>query len=230
MAGETPNVPVQVTLTTLKIIEFLHENGESGVSEIAGELGPSKSTIHNHLKTLYLRDYVDREDGNYRLGFRFLDFAGGIQTRDPEFSHIHEKVRKIADETGEISQFIVKDNSAAVILFIEKGDRAANTNIRVGQRIPPSTIVAGEVFADIDDLTSGQNGGTPNYIVDDETFIEGLRSIAAPLVDTEDNLHGVLTITGPSHRFKNEKYENEICDQLLNAISELRLDVSYTRY
>jgi DNA-binding IclR family transcriptional regulator len=230
MPDETPNVPVQTVVTTLRIIEYLHEHSECGVSEIAEALPSSKSTVHNHLQTLRRENYVIKTDGQYGLGYRFLDFAGAIRQRDPMFGSVQEKVRELAEETGEITQFVVDDGETAVVMFIERGAEAAKTNIRFGQRVPIDEIVAGRVISEArrEELTGEISES--DCLVDNESFVRGLRSIAAPLSDVNGSLHGALSVSGPAHRFRNDDHVDRLTDTLLNAINELELDVSYSRY
>ena len=230
MTEDTANVPVEATRTALRIVEYLHEHGRAGVSEIADAVGSSKSTVHNHLQTLRGRGYVTQEEGEYQLGLIYLDFAGGIQMRNPSFRSIHEKVRDIADQTGEIGAFVIEENGTAVILFIERGATAAETNLRVGRRVPRDDILAGEVIGDAKDSELTGELGEANCRVGDEAFVKGLRSVAAPLSDMDGSLYGALSITGPSHRLRDADYEAELTDHLLDAVNELELDVSYSRY
>lgn len=230
MADDSPNIPVGATVTTLRIVEHINEHGESGVSEIAETLGTSKSTVHNHLQTLRRRDYVEKEENRYRLGFRFLDFAGAIRQRDPTFRSIREKLQQLAAKTEEICLFVKGDEETSVILFIERGANAAETNMRFGKRIPSDSILAGQVLATVKQSELSGELGATNCRVGDEDFVQGLRSVAAPLTDRDGTLHGVMSITGPSHRLKDEKYEEKLIDDLLNTINELELNVSYSRY
>jgi DNA-binding IclR family transcriptional regulator len=62
-----------------EILETIRDRGEVGVTEIADQLKVSKSTVHNHLNTMETRGYVVNEDGEYRLGLRFLSFPDTLQ-------------------------------------------------------------------------------------------------------------------------------------------------------
>jgi DNA-binding IclR family transcriptional regulator len=230
MADDSPNVPVNATVTTLRIVEYVNEHGDAGVSEIAKALGMSKSTVHNHLQTLRRREYVEKDGDDYRLGLRFLDFAGGIQQRNPAFRSIREKLRQLAQKTEEICLFVKGDEETSVILFMEKGANAAETNMRFGKRIPSDSILAGQVLATVNQSELSGELGATNCRVGDEDFVQGLRSVAAPLTDRDGTLHGVMSVTGPAHRFKDDEYEEKLIDHLLNTINELELDVSYSRY
>ena len=237
MTRKEPNVPVRSVETTLTILELLQTRDRIGVTELAETLGVAKSTVHNHLRTLEIRGYVVREDDEYRLSFRFLDFGGHVRSQVREFEQVQPKVRDIAEETGELCAFFVHESDVAVVVFIEHGSQAVQTQTRIGTRIPLDQSTAGRVFtakseavesnrgeSDSSDLTSG------GYLAADVEHIKGLRAIAVPVTKANGELVGVLSVAGPVRRFRDEDYEREIADQLLNVSNELGVNVSYSRY
>ncbi|MDS0295552.1 IclR family transcriptional regulator [Halogeometricum luteum] len=235
MDGDSANVPVRSVETTLRLLELLRERDVAGVSELAAELGVAKSTVHNHLRTLAMRDYVVPEEEGFSLGFRFLDFGGHVRARVGEFRQVEPKIREIADETGEICQFFVRDSDVAVVVFMEEGAQAVNTKMRIGARVPLDSLTAGRLLRLFDDAADGDASDAETldadgYLAGDEEYIQGLHSIAVPVTKTNDDLVGVLNVAGPARRLRDEEYERDVADLLLNVSNELELNVSYTRY
>lgn len=233
----SPNVPVRSVETTLSLLGQLQEWDGAGVSELASELDIAKSTVHNHLRTLERHEYVVREDDEFRLSFRFLDLGNHVRVREQEFDLVQPKVREIANETGETCQFFVREFDRAVIVFMEHGEQAVKTKTRVGTRIQLDQLAAGRVLAameegenDKGDDSDSATLATDGYLVTDEAYIKGLHAIAVPITKTDDEVVGALSVAGPAHRLRNEEYEHDIANHLLNVSNELELNVSYSRY
>lgn len=235
MERNSANVPVRSVETTLRILELLRDRDVAGVSELASELNVAKSTVHNHLQTLELHEYVVSEDEGFSLSFRFLNLGGHVRARTGEFRQIQPKVREVADETGEICLFFVRESDVAVVVFIEEGNRAVNTKMYIGGRIPLEQLTAGRIFqthtkerekTDSDKEKLDATG----YLVGDEEHTQGLHSIAVPVTKTDNELVGVLNVAGPARRLRDEDHEREVADLLLKVSNELELNVSYTRY
>ena len=71
---------VQSVDRAIHILEILQSQGESGVTDIAGELGVHKSTASRLLSALMQRDLVEQvaDRGRYRLGLGLLKLAGAV--------------------------------------------------------------------------------------------------------------------------------------------------------
>ncbi|MFC7157188.1 IclR family transcriptional regulator [Halomarina halobia] len=233
--NDSPNVPVRSVETTLGIVEEIQARNGAGVSELAEALDIAKSTVHNHLRTLERHDYVIQEDDTFQLGFRYLDLGGHVRDRNPDFRFIQPKVRKIAEETGEICQFLVSECGAAIVVFMERGEQAVETNARVGRRTSLDELTAGRVLT----AASGRQGAdeeivtaleTDGYVAAAEAYVKGLRAIVVPITNTNGEVLGALNVAGPAHRLRNPEYEWEVADLVLDVSNELELNVSYSRY
>ena len=79
--GRPAKNPVKSTETTFRIVEELQELDGAGVSELAAHLGLPKSTVHNYLSTLQQEEYVVRQNGEYKVGIRFLELGAYARNR-----------------------------------------------------------------------------------------------------------------------------------------------------
>lgn len=237
-----------------EVVEALHELGASGVTELADELDMPKSTVHRYLSTLHAGNYVVRRDGQYQVGFKFLDIGARKRQRVPEYRFVEPKLRQLADETGERVQFIVEEHGRGVIVYWEAGDQAVSLGSRSGKRIPLHTAAAGKAILsqlpeesvheilDRRELTPE----TPHSITDRDELLEhlelirergysynkeehteGLWSVGVPIADSDDGVLGSISISGPTHRLVGERVEREIPDLLLGTANEIELNITY---
>lgn len=244
-----PNVPVDAVEKTLKLLAALQAHGEAGVTELATEIGISKSTVHNHLRTLAERGYVVGENGSYRLGFRFLDHGGYVRERYEGIRSLRSKTKELARQTGDLCQFVVVEHGHAIVVLRERGEQGVETNIRVGTRLPVDQMIGGQVIlATIppnEAATVVERGETElpdtvekirtnlseqGYTAGEETYLRGLRTVAAPLHNAEGTLLGALSVSGPSHRLSEPNYETDLADRILGVANEIELEVSYNRF
>lgn len=258
MPTENPaNVPVKSVETTFTLVEALQEMNGGELTALADRVGRSKSTVHNHLRTLERHGYVVRDGDRYRLGLRFLDHGGHARTQTPSVHLIRPKIREIAETTEEICQFIVEQRGKGIVLFQERGDDAVETQTRIGTSVALNGIGGGKtilahlpeerVEAILDE--HGLPALTEDTITDRETLydrldairdrgyainagehIRGMRVISVPIRTTEGELLGAMSVAGPSYRLEESDHERVIVDSLLSVANELELNVTYSRF
>jgi DNA-binding IclR family transcriptional regulator len=250
---DSPNIPVKSVVRMFDVIRVLKERNGATLTEIHDELNASKSTVFNHLATLENRGYVVLEDDEYNVGLRFLDYGGHALTRDPRLQFIEPKVRKIAQEVGELCQFMVEEHGKAVVVFRQEGANAVETKVRIGSRFYLNHSTAGKaILASISDGRiweildrHGLPPKTANTITDEETLfaeieqireqgyvfdreehIEGLHAISVSVID-DNRVLGAFSVAGPSHRLDNPEATEEIIDLLLGIANELELNLEF---
>lgn len=234
--------------TLFAIVDYLSRNPRGRIVDIADELGVSNSTVHRHLTSLREHEYVRKEDGAYCLGYRFLNLGSEVRQRRDEHTMIQSRVDEIANETGEITAFIAEEFGKAVFLYRRRGEHAAQTDVRVGSRVDLLDLGAGPLIlafsepeererirADIgiddewesmrEELESVRDLG---FALDRGTYIEGLRTVSAPVHGREGDLLGAISIAGPAHRLRGEKFTEELPNYLLSVINEYELDIRYS--
>ncbi len=245
---------VQASLTTLRIVEALKRRDGAGVTELADHLDIPKSTVHNHLQTLKECEFVVHENGTYRIGLRFLDFGQFVWERVELVQAARNEADRLAEETGDLAHVMVEEHGLGVFVYQTGGDRAVNTNLHVGKRVhlhqtglgkailaylpdderdeildqhglrrrSEETIVDRDVL--LDELEETRRRG---YAVEDEEWIRGLRSVAAPVRDKNGYPIGSLSLTGPLSRMRGERYEETIPDRVQSAANVIELNVEY---
>jgi IclR family transcriptional regulator, pca regulon regulatory protein len=123
-----------------------------GVSELAREVGLSRSTTHRYMSTLTRLGYLQQDPSSrrYRLGPRVLDL-GFSAINSMELRVISSPyLQRLSDETGFTVNMAILDG--ADILYVERcrssraGQREIDLNLHVGSRLPAYCTSMGKVL------------------------------------------------------------------------------------
>ncbi|PSP83037.1 IclR family transcriptional regulator [Halobacteriales archaeon QS_1_68_17] len=255
MAGNNGGGAVKSDETLLAIVDGLVALDGATITELKEHVGVSKSTVHRHLTTLERHQYVVKEGDTYHVGLRFLDLGGYARDRKAAHKIVEPKVGELAEETGQICQFIVEEHSLGVFLYREWAGDTVRTGARVGTRSHLHQTAAGKAIlsqlppARVDEIVDrwGLPGETEHtiterdelaaeletirdrgYSVDKDEHTEGLWAVGAPVNGPDGGVLGGLSVAGPTHRMKG-KFEEEIPGILLRIANECQLDVAYSR-
>lgn len=246
---------VQTACTLFDIVNCISDSEGVSLSELAGELDYAKSTIHRHLRTLEDLGYVVERDGNYHVGLRFLELGMTARNSYRGYKLVREKVDKIAEETGERAQFFVEEHGEAVYLARSVGEHAVRTDPGIGSRIPLYAASAGKAilselpegelsdrfermsFEPVTEHTITAPGELRSelevvrergYAFNREESLRGTHAVGVPICGPDGDVIGGLSVTGPSHRLKGERFEAELPDLLLGAANEIELNIAHS--
>jgi IclR family acetate operon transcriptional repressor len=253
---DAPGKTIGSTDTMLDIIEGLKRLDGAGVTELANETDTSKGTVYAHLNTLRQRGYVQKKGETYYVGVRFLSLGEYARTRREIDLLMREKVRALAEETGELAQFVVEENGQGVHTFRKVGEQAfdlLDTSVgRVGylhQGSAGKAILAHLPEDRIDDIVDrhGLPSRTENTITDratldeelaairergyafnDGELVDGLRAVGAPLVTEDGAVLGGISLAGPEQRLKSDVFRETFPDLLLATVNEVELQLSHS--
>ena len=249
-----PNVTVDATETTFRILEMLKELDGAGVTELATRLDIPKSTVHNHLVTLRENEYVVKDGTTYRVGLQFLELGEYTRNRMKIYDVARPEVEALADETGELANLLVEEYGLGVYLCRARGDQAVRVDTYAGMRVPLHCTSLGKAMLAhmpderVDEIIDrrGLEPQTEATITDEETLREdlaavrergyaldrgerlsGLRCIAAPITDDSNRAVGAVSVSGPSSRMKGDRLER-IPELVMSAANVIELNVSYS--
>lgn len=212
----------------ITVLEILARTGESGVTEIAAELGVHKSTAFRLVAALDRRGLVEQnaDRGKYRLGVGILRLAGATTARLDVVQEARPICRQLATDTGETINIAVLSDGAALYLDQVAGSSALQPHNWVGQRIPLHATSNGKILLSGlgDGDVSAQVGRslrryTPTTITSlkrlraelaevreqgyavaiDELEI-GLAAVAAPIRGVHGDVLASLSVSGPTFR------------------------------
>ena len=211
---------------TLAILELVarHPRGITA-AQAARASGITPNLVFRILKTLVARGYC-RQQGttkSYSLSGRLLDMAGPQSDDRSLVLAGHQALRDLRDATGETVQLVIESGGKALV----RGTHALQVCGQVGLRTPLyssapgkailawwSDTCRGEWFrgrtlkpftaatlADRsrleDDLAAARSRG---YTIDRAEGLEGIRCVAAPIIDPHGSVIAAVTIMAPVSR------------------------------
>jgi DNA-binding IclR family transcriptional regulator len=256
MARKTTKGGVKSDETLLEIIETVRERNGATVTELAADLDLAKSSVHSHLKTLEAHGFVHREDGEYRIGYRFLDYGIWARNQMDLFQVAKPRLQELADETGYKVWCIVERQGKAVYLYGVEGESPIQTYAREGGVTELHFLAAGKaILAHLPEerrealIGDGQLPEKTNSTITDpdelraelETIreqevafnigeaLEGLNAIGAPIKRIEEGVHGAISLSGPAKHLTKEQLEEEYVERLLGKKNEIEINIRHPR-
>ncbi|WP_336023579.1 IclR family transcriptional regulator [Halobellus salinisoli] len=250
-----PRDTIKSDETLLEILDALHSLETATLTAIASEVGVSKSTVHRHLETLRAQRFVDKRDDEYVLGLEFLRYGGAARERYSFHRQSKSIVQQVADQTGEFVGFLVEEQGVGTFIYCEMGTEGVPSEARVGQNVflhqsasgkailaflpedrrdrileryglPPRTE---QTLTDMDELRADLSDVRERgYAYAHEEYTTGLRAVAAPAFDAQDDVIGSLVVAGPTHRMRGERFESDLPELVTGAVKEFQLTISYT--
>ena len=216
------------------ILQCLADQGPAlGVSEIAGTLGLSKSTVHRLLIALETQRLVRQVSAGrkYQLGIRLFEL--GLKAVDEQglVTSARPRLTSLVTATGETAHLGVLREGEVVSVCAVESPRTLRTPSTVGRRTPAHSSSLGKAilaFAPEEDVhfvaaARGLARFTPTtlcdpealseelalirrrgYAIDNEEFEEGLKCIGAPVWDATGAVTAAVSIAGPAKRLNKD--------------------------
>jgi IclR family transcriptional regulator, pca regulon regulatory protein len=123
-----------------------------GISELAHELGLTRSTTHRYVATLASLRYLEQDQATrrYRLGPRVLDLGfsmlGSLELREIAGPHL----RWLTDTTGHTSNLGIRDDTDVILIDRVRGRPGRyhhlENNLHVGSRLPTYCSATGKAL------------------------------------------------------------------------------------
>ncbi|WP_324761233.1 IclR family transcriptional regulator [Haloarcula sp. GH36] len=251
---ENGTKPVGTLVTAFDIIDELKESGGMSVSELATQLDKPRSTVHSHLATLENLSYLTSDEGEYRLGLRFLGVGENARKRMRIYEVVSPEVERLAEDTGELATAVVEEHGMGVFLCRNRGEDAVNLDSHDGYRVHLHTTAVGKaILAHLDEERiegildeHGLVQNTENTVTDREELFEelatireegvafdreerlrGLNCVAAPILRNDGTVIGSISLAGPTSRFRGDLFETEYPELVKSAANIVELDIEY---
>ncbi|MEV4599018.1 IclR family transcriptional regulator [Amycolatopsis sp. NPDC049253] len=253
-SGNATGSQVQSVDRAIHVLELLARNGESGITEIAGELGVHKSTASRLLSVLEQHGLVEQlgERGKYAIGFGIVRLAGAATGRMDLAKLGRQTCQALAEELGETVNIAIADDGVAINISQARGAAAITTQNWTGQRTPLHATSSGKVLlaamTEADRkrvLGHGLEQYTPRTTVDPdelESEVErvaedgyaacfeelelGMHAVAVPIHGPGGEVVAAMSASGPSYRLSKQRIK-QIVRPMTEAAKELSAQLGY---
>jgi IclR family KDG regulon transcriptional repressor len=223
--------------------------GEAGLPELSAAMKLHKTTTHRIAHVLESRGLLRRglDSNRYRLGLRLYDL--GCQALDHVNIRDEARplMKRVAFDVGETVHLALLDR--AEVLYIERieAQRSLTMGSKLGARNPIYCTALGKAILaylpenEVDQIlaASRMEARTRNtitnvlalkrelerirdrgYAIDDEEIEDGVRCIAAPILNASNRAVAAVSVSGPSSRITPDRFQL-IGKTMLKAAQEL---------
>ncbi|MFD5096765.1 IclR family transcriptional regulator [Amycolatopsis thailandensis] len=248
-AGNATPSQVQSVDRAISVLELLARNGETGITEIAGELGVHKSTASRLLSVLENRGLVEQlgERGKYAIGFGVVRLAGAATGRMDLAKLGRQTCQGLAETLGETVNIAIADDGVAINVSQARGSAAITTQNWTGQRTPLHATSSGKVLlaymgdaerkrllrrklerftprttVDPDELTAElERVAEDGYAACFEELELGMHAVAVPVHGPGGDVVAAMSASGPSYRLSKQRVR-----QMVRPLAEAATDLS----
>ncbi len=234
----------------LDILELLSlEKDGLGVTEIGNRTGLHKSTVHRIVSALAERGYIEKvpERSVYKIGLKLVDISSVYLNSVELKTEATPYLRGLAAKFGQPAHLAILDGTDAV--YIDKVDTLSNIRLysQIGRRIPVycsalgKCLLSGLYEVEIEEIVNRcsfkkltaktlekkelllqiRAARVNGYAIDDEEHDEGIRCIAAPVLDYRGKVIAAVSIAGSSAAIVPQKD-----DETARILVETARDIS----
>ncbi len=229
---------------------FRANEPELGVTQLAKLLNLHKNNVFRILATLESRGYVEQNPrtGNYRLGLKAFEAGQAYLRHTSLLSVAHPQMEALSTELKENTYLAVLRGDYVFYLDEIIADQTIQVISRLGTRVSPHCTATGKVFLAylenslVEDLletmtlekltpqtitdkrklkTEIKKVGEGGYAVDNEEWTQGLKCVAAPILDYYGKIQGTISVSGPSDRLPEERVVEEIIPAVVDHANEV---------
>lgn len=209
-----------------KVLEYLMEKGEAGVTEISQKLNLSKNNVFRALITFEEHGLVekDEETEKYKLSANAIRLGYGF-TQKNSFIKLSEPVLKnLRFQLNETVNLAVLDDKREYIVYVaeEETIKPVKVKSRLGKRF---TLDASTASAKaLRRAVLGESGFIFDYEYSTETELSGGACIVR---DYLGKPIGAIEVLAPIYRLSLDRLKNEIEPLLKEVALELSLKLGY---
>ena len=218
-----------------------------GVTELAEQVKLPKSTVARLLSALEAEGAVTQDEmgGEYRLGDGLLDIAGAAQPGRNLVATVRPYLLELSEEMGEAAGLGIAHGRD--VYYLDHAVPEADVMVRdwTGESLPMHSVPSGMALLahlpaeEVDAyLAVPAEAVTPNTLVDPaaireridavrnlgyawgyEEGVDGINSLAAPIIGADGEVIAALHVHGPAFRFPNPDRTHDLGMRLIEAAS-----------
>jgi len=219
--------------TAVRLLKTFSEGeAEIGVTTLSKRLGVAKSTVYRLASTLVAEGMLEqnRENDKYRLGLALFGLGALVRQRMNVSTEARQHIFALREATNETVHLAVPEGAQIIYVYDLESTQAIRQRANLGERKPAFCSAEGRAmlaFADAQTLeaviAAGLVARTPRtdvnprnlaraleqvraqgYAMEDEQSEMGMRSLAAPIRDSEGRVVAAVGIAGPMQRLSDE--------------------------
>jgi len=225
------------------------------LTELTELTGVAKSTVHRHVKTLQAQGFLLEQNGQYKIGLRFLDL--GIHARNERqlYEIGSSKINQIAQDFGEDVWLLTHEGGYSIVLDRTDSNNPLQTSERLGKRRILHQSAGGKaILAALSDRavaeiieTHGLPPQTDNTIIKKSTLyeeleeidrrgyacsfgetVEGINAVSVAIIGPDGDVRGAVSVTGPRKRLDEKMIHEKVADPLLAEANEIEINLRYS--
>lgn len=248
-------MPIGALGKAAEIVEILVKHGGASIDDVTNEVDLARSTVYDYLTSLEKLEYVVKNnDTTYRPSMAFLNIGEITRNQMRIVEVVRPKLHELADATEEHASLIIEEHGKGVLVSTIRGEKAVQIDTHDGMKIHLHTTAPGKaILAYLPEEKSkniidewGLPQKTSNTITDPDLLFEeldeirqtkvaydheeriiGMHSIAVPILDKDNKVHGAISVYGPTNRLEGERLEKEIPHLLKRAANIVELKLNY---
>lgn len=249
MLVDNPSRQVKSVRTAFELIDRLQALGGATPAELTKELDLSKSSVHNYLATLQIAGYVVNEDGQYRLGLRFLTHGMAAKKISGDNPALRRTLQAATQELSLPIWWVTEELGRGYFLQYSSMDNESPIYGNIGKRSYLHTHALGkailasssdeyvEQVADFHGLPEQtlqtttdlkgllielENIRERGYAISEGESVLGLLSVGVGFTDESDGRHAIGVFGYPRDFAGNQP--KVVGERLVEAVNTLKAD------
>ena len=246
---EDRKLTVRAVERALDILMCFTKGNELGLTEIAGQIGLHKSTVHRLLTTLEEKGFIIRDTSTdkYRLGIRVWELSTHLDHSDDPAVLLRPAMERLRDRLGETVSLYLRDGKDRLRIQAVQSNQAIRRVAQIGARMPLSVGASSKVLvafsseAEQDELLSDPEWSSmidlqsykeqlaviraTGYATSFEEREPGAAAVAVPIMNRAGKLAAALSVSGPVTRLSAQTLD-EYAPALMEAAHEMGLMIN----
>ena len=243
---------IQSVAKAMKLLDLLAASAEPmGLAEISAATGWPKSTIHGLLSTMRETSVVAQDaEGRYMLGIRLFEYGCTLSSSWNIIETAKPFIQHVSYQTGEAVFLSILDQGEVITLDRAENRIGLPTTAEMGCRLPVHCTSQGKLFLSY--MTEQERQTLLNrselvaytrhtittmdglekefkairaqgYAIENGEYKVGLRSVAAPIFDSDGHVRYAIGIIGMFRQLETERFERavQIVRETAEKISEI---------
>jgi DNA-binding IclR family transcriptional regulator len=216
---------------------FTRETPHVTGADLARALDLPRASVFRMLHTLERSGFVERvgDSAAYRLGLGVLRLGFEYLASMDLAEHGRPVIERLRDATGYSAHIVVRDGREVVFVAKAPGRSALFQSVQVGARLPAHATVLGRILlSDLDEpglralypegVLERFTDRTPRdvselvkrcvsdrqkgWAISEGGFETGISTVAAPVVDRDERIAAVVSVTVPAQRIEPQLAEH----------------------